>query len=177
MATNVNSLYYTDVMDDKVFKMDYNGNNLSNSTLKSQVSLLSTQPGSEEFYYSWDWYPTFISRSSDPAVLAIPSTPPAAMTLNPASGAVYYLDEKNTVVKKKIPGVKEPETVLHDSNGIVGIVFVDGKLYYGGKTSPAIRAFDLASRQTFSVPFSSGQSWPIGYSNTPAPKDGANKGL
>ena len=62
-------------------------------------------------------------------------------------------------------GEEMGETIAVDSNGIAGLIFENGKLYYGGEYTPSIKEYNPATEQIFAVPSTPGRSWPLGYSS------------
>ena len=62
-------------------------------------------------------------------------------------------------------GDNEAQTIAVDSNGIAGLIFENGKLYFGGEYTPSIKVYNPATEQIFAVPSTPGRSWPLGYSS------------
>ena len=69
-----------------------------------------------------------------------------------------------------LAGSSEPETVAVDSNGISGLVFADGNLYFGGEYTPSIKYYNPITTQIFSLSSTHARSWPLGYSSL-GPRD------
>ena len=90
--------------------MDYSGNNariMVESDDFLEPTALTVIPRTGDLYVSHNSYPNAISRVSSSGKVTFivsPKTKPSSLAVDPSTGVLYYTDEKDTLVKRLVPG-------------------------------------------------------------------------
>ena len=113
IAASNSLLYFTDPKSGILAEMDHSGNNhrvIVNREDFQEPTTLTVNPHTGELYVVHESFPAVISRvSRDGHVteMVIPATKPAGLAVDPATGVLYYTDERDTLIRRLAPGKHE----------------------------------------------------------------------
>ena len=103
-------IYCSDPKSGILSQMDYSGNNMRvmvESDDFTEPTALTAVLSTGDVYVSHNSYPNKISKVSSSGKVSFvvsPATKPSSMAVDPVTGALYYTDERNTLVKRLATG-------------------------------------------------------------------------
>lgn len=110
LATANNLLYFTDPKSGILAEMDYSGNNYRVIVERDdflEPTTLTVNPSTREVFVAHNSYPNAISRvfrEGRVTQMLSPSNKPAGLAVDPATGDLYFTDERDTLVRRLVPG-------------------------------------------------------------------------
>ena len=111
IVTANNMLYLTDPKSGILSMIDYSGNNekvIVESDDFTEPATITVVPKSGDVYVAHNSYPNSISRvspSGEVTFIVSPSSKPSSLAVDPTTDALYYTDERNTLIKRLAPGL------------------------------------------------------------------------